>query len=131
MSLLRFFLLLNPSNPTPSLPANNAQPEVKAATEHDVTNGQQGYEIKTFGASGTIVTHQRSCAKKKKALSPEQKRTRKMERAVTRALHKHAFGELKTDLEELATLREEQASNLDALARSMRHLDSNINGLIR
>jgi len=87
------------------------------------------YKVRSFGPSGSI--HQKSVELKQpeKELTTEEKRAKKINKAVMHVLQKEGFGNVRKDLAELQKLREEQDESIKKLESAIPRLSTKLRRL--
>ena len=92
-------------------------------------SGEEAYKVRTFGPGGSIVKKTVEPKQPPKALTDEEKRAKKINKAVLHVLRKQGFGTVRKDLQELARLREEQDKSIDQLQKAIPRLSTTLRRL--
>jgi hypothetical protein len=93
------------------------------------TGARVAYKVRTFGPGGSIVQKKVELKKEPKALTDEEKRAKKINKAVLHVLRKQGFGSVRKDLQELQRLRKEQDNSIDQVQKAIPRLSTSLRRL--
>ena len=108
--------------------ANHVEKEEQCSATHATRHGST-YTVQSFGPGGSIVEKRVTKIAPPEELTNEEKRAKKINKAVLHVLRKEGFGNVRKELKELKRLREEQDRSIAKLEASIPRLSNTLRRL--
>ena len=108
--------------------AKHVEREERVAMTHPTKLGAT-FPTHAFGPSGSVETKMKVMPSQPRELTDEERRAKKISKAVLQVLRKEGFGNVRKDLKELQRLRKEQDNSIELLQKSIPKLKSTLRRL--